>query len=86
MNKFTLVVSSPDGNVFQGEITFMKARGAEGEFAVMAGHTPFITNILPCEIKIHVDGEEKFATVGGGLLTVDTKSVTLLTGSFKWKE
>ena len=85
MNTFNLTVTSPDGALFKGEVTFISARGEEGEFAIMAGHIPFITALVPCQIKIHQGGEEKLATVDGGLLTVgDDGAVTMLTGTFKW--
>ncbi|MBR3804087.1 MAG: F0F1 ATP synthase subunit epsilon [Clostridia bacterium] len=87
MKAFSLTVSSPDGSLFNGEVTFISARGVEGEFAIMAGHIPFITALVPCKIKIHQGGEEKLATVDGGLLTVgDDGKVTMLTGSFKWEK
>ena len=86
MKSFTLTVSSPDGNLFKGEVEFLSARGEEGDFAIMAGHVPFITSLVPCEMKIIVGEEEKLATVDDGLLSVDENGATLLAGSFKWKE
>jgi len=87
MNSYNLVISSPDGTVFDGEAVFLSLRGAEGELAVMAGHIPFITSVKPCECKVELsDGTEKKARIDGGLLTVDADKVTLLSGSFKWNE
>ena len=47
MKTFKLIVSSPDGNVFEGEIAQLILRGAGGDLAVMAGHIPFITPVKP---------------------------------------
>ncbi len=86
MNTFRLTISSPDGNVFDEEIAMVSMRGSEGDFAIMAGHIPFITSVQPCECKIEMsDGEEKTGEVDGGILSVSAESVTLLSGSFKWK-
>ena len=86
MNTFRLIVASPDGNVFDGEAACVSMRGAEGDFAVMAGHIPFITSVKPGECKVELpDGEEKIGTLDSGLLTVANEAVTLLSGSFKWK-
>ena len=86
MNTFHLTVASPDGNVFDGDAVCLIARGAEGEFAILAGHTPFITSIKPCECRIELlDGEEKTGVTEGGILTVARDAVTLLSGSFRWK-
>ena len=87
MKTFNLTISSPDGNIFDGEISKLDVRGVEGELAVMAGHVPFVTSVKPCVCKILLtDEEEKKAQLDGGLLTVSPEGVTLLSGSFRWNE
>ena len=87
MNTFKLTVSSPDGNKFCGEAVKLDVRGTEGELAVMAGHIPFVTSVVksPCTIWFE-DGSKKTASTDGGLLSVDSDSVTLLAGSFRFEE
>ena len=85
MNTFNLVISSPNGNLFEGKAERIILRGSEGDLAVMAGHIPFITSVKPCQCKITLDnGEEKSGSLNGGLLTVSEDKVTLLSNSFKW--
>ena len=87
MKTFLLVISSPDGDVFRGEVAGLSVRGVEGELAVLAGHIPFITSVKECDPKITLeDCTERIGHTEGGLLTVSTDSVTLLSGSFKWIE
>lgn len=87
MNTFKLTISSPDGAVFQDEIIKISLRGADGDLAVMAGHTPFITSVKPGECRLELAGNsEKSGYVDGGLLTVSPDGVNLLAGSFEWKE
>lgn len=87
MNTFKLIVSSPDGNKFCGEIVKLDVRGVEGELAIMAGHIPFVTSVVKCPCAIWIDEDTKrTATTDGGLLSVDTDSVTLLAGSFKFDD
>lgn len=83
MKTFKLVVSSPDGNVFEGDVTAVYVRGADGDLAVLSGHIPFITPIQAgaCRL-ILADGTKKTANTKGGLLTVNNDSVTLLSDSF----
>ena len=59
MKTFKLTVASPDGNKFSGEITKLDVRGTEGELAVMAGHVPFVTSIVPgvCALCISIFGQ-----------------------------
>ena len=85
MKTFRLIISSPDGNLFDDQAVCISTRGTMGDFAVMAGHTPFITTVKAGECKIDLENEEKVATTEGGILTVSKENVTLLSSSFKWK-
>ena len=80
MNTFPLIISSPDGDLFRGDVGMIILRGTEGELAVLAGHIPFVTAIVPgrCVIVTGED-ERKEGTIAGGLLTVDKDKVTVLT-------
>ena len=83
MKHFVLIVSTPEGEIFRGNAINISLRGVEGDLAVMAGHTPFITAVTPCICKIETeDGEVIAGKVDGGMLTVSKESVTLLTGGF----
>ena len=87
MNMFKLTIASPDGNKFSGNAVKLDVRGTEGELAIMAGHIPFVTSIVRCPCTIWLeDGSKMTATADGGLLTVGSESVTLLSGSFKFDE
>lgn len=85
MNTFKLIVSTPDGNVFENETQMLIVRGTEGELAILAGHIPFITAVIPGNCKIILpDDTEKSAELGGGILTVQNDKTTLLCSNFKW--
>ena len=87
MRQFKLIVSSPDGNVFNGDAVMLTVRGIEGELAVMAGHVPFVTPVKACDCKIELDdGTERIGHTDGGILTVGNDAVTLLSGSFKFND
>ena len=84
MNTFKLTVSSPDGNIFQGDAIKLDVRGVEGDLAIMAGHIPFVTSIVKAPCVIWLDFDKKItATADGGLLTVGSGEVTLLSSSFE---
>lgn len=85
MKTFKFVISTPDGNLFEGNIARVLLRGGEGDLAVMAGHTPFVTSIKPCNCKVELeDGTEKLLSVERGILSVTSESVTLMSGSARW--
>ena len=85
MKTFALKITSPEGDLFSGEAVKLSLRGTEGEFAVMAGHGPFATAIVPCKCRIELEnGEEKSAQTDGGLITVTSEKVLFLSGNFAW--
>ena len=86
MNTFKLNITSPEGRMFSDEVQMVTARGVEGDLAILAGHIPFVTTLKNCDCKIVLpDGNEKTAETDGGILTVSSEQVTLLSGSFRWK-
>lgn len=87
MNTFLLIVATPDGKRFCEQAYMLSVRGSEGDLAILAGHIPFMTAVKAGDCKIELpDGEEKYATIGGGLLTVTAENTTLLTDTFAWQE
>ena len=86
MKTFRFVISTPDGNFFEGDIVNVSLRGAEGDLAVMAGHTPFVTSVKPCRAHIELeDGSVKYFSLERGLLSVKPDSVNLMSGSAVWE-
>jgi F-type H+-transporting ATPase subunit epsilon len=86
MRTFDLTVSTPDGNVFAGEALCITVRGSEGDLAVMAGHTPFVTSVVAGEVEILIDNDTlKTGKTDGGLITVSGDLVTFISGSFTWE-
>ena len=85
MKTFKFVISTPDGNFYEGDIVKISLRGAEGDLAIMANHTPFVTSVKPCRAHIEFeDGTIKFFSLERGLLSVGADSVTLMSGSAEW--
>ncbi len=85
MKTFKFVISTPDGNLYEGDIVKVSLRGSEGDLAVLANHVPFLTSVKPCECRIEfADGTVKPLNVERGLLSVTTESVTLMSGSAQW--
>lgn len=82
MKTFKFVISTPDGNLFEGDIVKISLRGVEGDLAVMANHTPFVTSVKPCQCRMELEsGDAKTFNVERGLLSVAPDGVTLMSGS-----
>ena len=84
MKTFPLIISSPDGDLFRGEAEMVILRGTEGDLAVMAGHVPFVTAVVPGRCVVVTEEERKEGTIEEGLLTVDPEQVTVLTSALHW--
>lgn len=85
MNTFRLTVSSYDGTIFEDNVYMLTLRGVSGDLAVMAGHIPFATSIVPCKVKIMLDDStERYAEIQSGLLSVASDKTTLLSENFRW--
>ena len=83
MKTFTLSITSPEGNLFLGEVMQISVRGVEGDLAIMAGHIPFVTALAEGECRIYLpDGTLRRAKVAGGLLSVSREETSLLSSSF----
>ncbi len=87
MKNYHLIISTPEGNKFDGDAAMLTVRGSEGDLAILAGHIPFITAVKPCEGSIvFSDNTEKSIKIGGGILTVNSNVTTLLTSDFEFKD
>lgn len=87
MKTFLLNISSPDGKIFSGQAVSLIVRGVEGEFAVLADHVPFITNVVPgkCIVELE-DGTVRSGHTEGGLITVGKDDVIYLTAGVTFGE
>ena len=78
--KYPLRVVSVERSLFEGDVEFMIANGAEGELGVLARHAPLMTILKPGPLRIQetFGGEEQVLFVGGGFLEVLPDRVTVL--------
>ena len=80
MKTFPLTISSPDGDLFRGDVEMLIV------LAVMAGHVPFVTAVVrgKCAVILS-DSERKEGIIEEGLLTVDPDQVTVLTSALEFE-
>jgi F-type H+-transporting ATPase subunit epsilon len=78
--KYPLRVVSVERSLFEGEVEFIIANGADGELGVLARHAPLMTILKPGPLRIQetYGGEEQLLFVGGGFLEVLPDRVTVL--------
>ena len=75
---FALRVVSVERSLFEGDVDFMIANGADGELGVLPRHAALMTILKPGTLTIRHGGEEDQLLVGGGFLEVLPDRVTVL--------
>ena len=73
-----LRVVSVERSLFEGDVDFIVAVGAEGELGILPRHAPLMTILKPGALKITQGSEEQLLFVGGGFLEVLPDRVTVL--------
>lgn len=75
---FLLEVVTPYGLVMSQEVEEITAPGAEGEFGVLPGHTPFFTTLKIGEIMYRAGKQSQHIAVAWGFVEVLHDRVTIL--------
>lgn len=75
---FLLEVVTPYGLVLSQEVEEITAPGAEGEFGVLPGHTPFFTTLKIGEIMYRAGKQPQHIAVAWGFVEVLHDRVTIL--------
>ena len=62
-------VLTPEGEVFNGELTQLSTRTAVGEVGILARHAPMLARLVPAELRLHLSGGdvERYAQGEGWL-------------------
>lgn len=71
-------IISPEEKLFEGEAVSVKLPGAKGQFQVLTGHAPVISNLEEGDVVVKTsNGEENFK-VSGGVVEVLQDKITVL--------
>lgn len=77
-NTFHFDLVSPEKIAFSGEVEQVDVPGAEGDFGVMAGHSPMVVSIRPGIMTVMAGGKREKIIVLGGLAEFSEKGLTVL--------
>lgn len=73
-----LEVVTPERVLVSREVDTVVAPGTEGEFGILPGHIPFLSGILPGELRYEADGKKTFLAVTEGFSEVSENRVSVL--------
>ena len=72
-----LEIVTPEGIAFSEDVHLVTLPAVEGEMGVYPGHVRLITQLVPGEIIVSKDGQDRFLAVGEGLVEVAGASVAI---------
>ena len=74
-----LEIVTPQAIVFSEDVEMVTLPAVEGEIGVYPQHLRLITQLVPGEIIVHKDGQDRFLAVGEGLVEVTPETVSIAT-------
>ena len=77
--KLRLVIVTPEGKTFDGDVEQVVMPGVEGQLGILPGHVPLLTAIQPGELDLEACTRGDEISVGGGFAEVTGERVTILT-------
>ena len=75
---FNFELVTPERLVFSGEATQVVVPGMEGDFAVLAGHAPFISTLRPGILEVTLPQGRQRLLVKKGVAEADPARLTVL--------
>lgn len=87
MSTYRLRIITPERVFYDGEINRIVLKGAEGDMAILANHTPLMTTLALSELTIFPDPKTtRKATLLGGFAKIETDNVVILADAAEWPE
>ncbi|MFJ7952344.1 F0F1 ATP synthase subunit epsilon [Lysinibacillus sp. NPDC096418] len=82
MKTVTVNIVTPDGPVYDSEVTMVIAKTTSGEIGVLAGHIPMVAPLAIGAVKLKkADGSTELVAVSGGFIEVRPEKISILAPS-----
>jgi F-type H+-transporting ATPase subunit epsilon len=79
MKTVTVNIVTPDGPVYDAEVTMVIAKTTSGEIGVLAGHIPMVAPLAIGAVKLKKEGgQEELVAVNGGFIEVRPEKISIL--------
>ncbi len=83
---FKLKVMTPTKEFYEGVVDMVEFTTTEGEVGVYANHIPMTSVIAPGLLKIHSNGEVKYAALISGFAQILQHTVTIMAEVCEWPD
>ena len=82
MKTVTVNIVTPDGPVYDSEVTMVIAKTVSGEIGVLAGHIPMVAPLTIGAVKLKKeDGSTELVAISGGFIEVRPEKISILAPS-----
>ena len=82
MKTVTVNIVTPDGPVYDSEVTMVIAKTTSGEIGVLAGHIPMVAPLAIGAVKLKKeDGKTELVAISGGFIEVRPEKISILAPS-----
>jgi len=71
-------IHTPDGTVYDGEVSSLVLPGEKGEFGVLYNHISYMALLGPGTIELGENGDKQKLACGGGFAEIEDNDVTVL--------
>ena len=86
MNKFQLDIITPTSITSYNDISYLRVPSLDGLTGIQAKHAPAIIALTIGEIKITIDGKDKYFSTSGGFSDIKSEGVQLLLETIEDKD
>ena len=74
-----LEITSPDKQIFSGDVDLVQLPGSDGLFEILNNHAPMIAALGPGRAKVQdTEGKTQFFDIRGGVCEVLENKITVL--------
>ncbi len=85
-NKVKLVVVTPYKVFFEEKVSSVTVPSLDGDYGVMAGHTPLVLALKAGICSVRIDKDYKYFTVSEGFAEIGQHLVLIVCNSAEWPE
>lgn len=85
-HKINLIIITPKKTFYEGMVSSATLPTIDGEFGVMAGHTPFVAALFPGICTIRVDEDIKHCVISEGYAEINQRTIIVICNTAEWPE
>jgi F-type H+-transporting ATPase subunit epsilon len=78
-NTIKLEIVTPQATVYSEDVDMVTLPGVEGQMGILPQHERLMTQLVPGEMIVRKDGQDRFLAVGEGLIEVTGDRVAIVT-------